>query len=70
LLTGGRYSEVIYIVKVQYGTSKWWLFKAGGRYSEVVASSGLTVHLNPEVTLFSLKDRKKLSFAFVIFPLL
>ena len=35
-----------YAIKVQNGTSEWWLFCAGGRYSEAVVNSGLTVYLN------------------------
>jgi len=35
---------VIYVVKVLYGTSKWWPLLTGGRYLEVVVRSGLTVH--------------------------
>jgi len=46
LFTGGRCSGVIFVVKLQYGTSKWSSWKAGGRYSEVgpgVVCSSLTV---------------------------
>jgi len=32
LLTGGRCSQVNYIVKVQYGASKWWYLLTDGRY--------------------------------------
>jgi len=39
-LTGCHCSEVIYVVKVQYKTSKWW---TSGRASKVIVSSGLTV---------------------------
>jgi hypothetical protein len=40
LLTGGRCSEVINVIKVQNGTSKWWSLWTGGRYLEVVVCSG------------------------------
>jgi hypothetical protein len=40
-LTGSRSSEVINIIK--FGTSKWRSLWTGGRYSEVVVSSGLTI---------------------------
>jgi hypothetical protein len=30
-LTGGRCSEVIYIIKVQIGTYKWWSLFGSGR---------------------------------------
>ncbi len=39
-LTGGRCSEVIYVVKVR---SKLWSLYTGGRYLEGVFGSGLTV---------------------------
>jgi len=32
-------------IGVQNGISKWWSLLAGGRYSEVVISSGLTVYI-------------------------
>ena len=35
-----------YVVKVKNGTTKFWSLLAGGRYSEVVVSSGLTVHVS------------------------
>ena len=35
--------RVIYVIKVQNGTSKLWPLMPGGRYSEVVVSSGMTV---------------------------
>jgi len=44
LLTGGRFSEKLYVVKTKIGTSKWWSVLAGGHYLETVVSSGLTVH--------------------------
>ena len=44
LLTSGSWSGVIYIMKVHPGTSKWWPLQAGGHYSELDASSGLTVN--------------------------
>jgi hypothetical protein len=44
LLTGGRFSEVAYIIKIEIGPLKWWPLYAGVRYSEVAVSSGLTVH--------------------------
>ncbi len=40
-----RWSLFRGFVKTQIGTSKWWSLLAGGRYSEVVASSGLNVLL-------------------------
>jgi len=43
LLTGGRCSEIIYVLKGQFWTSKLWPLLTGGRYSEVIVSSGLTV---------------------------
>jgi hypothetical protein len=43
-LTGGRCSEIIHVIKVPNGTSKWWSLRIGGCYLEVVVSSGLTVH--------------------------
>jgi hypothetical protein len=43
LLTGGRRSEVIYVIKVPNGTTKGWSLQAGGRDSEVVVGSDLTV---------------------------
>ncbi len=54
LLTGGRCSEVIYVIKALIGASKWWSLWTGGRYSEVVVSSGLTVlfHTNNTWNLF------------------
>jgi len=45
LLTGGRCSEVAYIIKIEIGPLKWWPLYAGVRYSEVAVSSGLTVFL-------------------------
>ncbi len=36
-----RWSEVIYAIKIQNGTSKQQSFYTGGSYSEVVLSSGL-----------------------------
>ncbi len=42
-MTGGRCSEVIYVVKVRFGTSKLWSLYMGGRYLEGVISSVLTV---------------------------
>ncbi len=44
LLSGGRCSEIIYVIKVPNGTTKWWSLQIVGRYSEVVVSSGLTVY--------------------------
>jgi len=41
LLTGGRYSEVTWVVKAQY--IKLWLLLSGGRYLEMVVNSSLTV---------------------------
>jgi hypothetical protein len=35
--------KVINVKKLSNGTSKWWSLWTGGRYSEVVDSSGLTV---------------------------
>ncbi len=32
----------IFVIKVLNGTTKWWSLLTGGRYSEVVVSSGLT----------------------------
>ncbi len=43
LWTGGRFSEVIYVIKAPNGAKKWWSLWTGGRYSEVVVSSALTV---------------------------
>jgi hypothetical protein len=43
LLTGGRCSEVGYTIHFVIGPSIWWPLWAGGRYSEVVVSSGLTL---------------------------
>jgi hypothetical protein len=31
-------------MKIKIGTPKWWPLWAGGHYSEVVVSSGLTVY--------------------------
>jgi hypothetical protein len=45
-VTGGRCSEVIYVIKASQGTKKWWSLWTGGRYSEMVVSSGLSVLLN------------------------
>jgi hypothetical protein len=42
--TVGRCSEVIYVLKVPNGTSKWWSLQTGGCSLEVVISSGLTVY--------------------------
>jgi hypothetical protein len=42
---GGRCLEVIYVMKAMIRTSKWWSLETGGRYLEVVVSSGLTVYL-------------------------
>ncbi len=42
-MTGGRFSEVIDVIKTPNGTKKWRSLWTGGRYSEVVVSSGLTV---------------------------
>ncbi len=44
LLTGCRCSEVTLGCKPKNGTPKWQLLQTGGRYSEVVVSSGLTVY--------------------------
>ncbi len=44
LLISNRCSEVIYLVKIQHRTWKWWLLWIGGRYSEVVVRSGLIVY--------------------------
>ncbi len=48
LLTGGCCLEVIYKIRVQNGTYKWWLLQNGGRYSQVVVSLSLTVSLKIE----------------------
>jgi len=37
----------LYAIKAHNGTTKWWSLLAGGRYSEVVVSSGLTVFGRP-----------------------
>ncbi len=42
ILTGGRCSEVNLVLKL-LGQDLGWLFLTGGRYSEVVVSTGLTV---------------------------
>ncbi len=44
LLTSGRCSEVIYAMKGQFGTSKWWSLWTGVCYSRLVVSSILTVY--------------------------
>ncbi len=43
LLTGGRCSEVSYIIQILIGPLKRWPLLAGVRCSEVAVSSGLTV---------------------------
>ncbi len=43
LLTGGRCSQIEYIIKFKIEPFKWWPLQAGGRYSEVAVNSGLTV---------------------------
>ncbi len=42
LLTGGGFSEVAYIIKIEIGPLKRWPLKAGVRYAKVAVSSGLT----------------------------
>ncbi len=51
LLTGGRCSEVFYVIKGLFGTSKQWPLLTGGRCTEVVVSSGLIVLLQSEERL-------------------
>jgi len=46
MLASGCCSEFNYIVKVQYGTFKWWSLLTGGRYLEVAVTSGLTISVN------------------------
>jgi hypothetical protein len=50
ILTGGCCSEVIYVLKVLNGISKWWSLKTGGRCSEVVVSLGLTILTNATIS--------------------
>jgi len=44
-LTGGRCSEVVLVLKL-LGRDLGWSLLTGGCYSEVVVSTGLTVHSN------------------------
>ena len=46
LMTDGRCSKVVNIIKIEIGPFKWWPLQAGDHYSEVSVSSGLTVQLN------------------------
>ena len=51
-----RCSEVaLNYKKSENGTPKWWSLQAGGHYSEVVVSSGLTVFVLPVLEMNSSK---------------
>jgi len=58
-LTGGCCSEVDLVLKL-FGRDLGWSLLAGGCYSEVVVSSGLTVHRLQSTILF-LKIKTNLS---------
>ncbi len=47
----GRCSKALYIIKVSNGASKCWSLLTRGRYSEVVASTSLTVFLKFNILL-------------------